>query len=105
MQLKQARALLPRARNKLAFLPSAGGTNASHYKTAEHKAWRNAVLQRDRFTCKDCGAAGRSVRLVADHIKEIEDGGAPLDIANGRTRCQPCHNKKTAIARAIRNKA
>jgi 5-methylcytosine-specific restriction enzyme A len=42
------------------------------------------------------------VRLIADHIIEIDDGGAPLDFNNGMTLCVACHNKKTAQAAQAR---
>jgi 5-methylcytosine-specific restriction enzyme A len=55
-----------------------------------------AVEHRDGFTCQKCGT--RDVRLVADHIIQIDDGGAPLDLTNGMTLCMACHNRKTAPA-------
>lgn len=64
--------------------------------------WADAVKRRDGYACRDCGATGPGVRLVADHVVEIEDGGAMLDPSNGMTRCLPCHNRKTARARADR---
>jgi 5-methylcytosine-specific restriction endonuclease McrA len=39
---------------------------------------------------------------LVDHITEIKDGGAALDIANLQSVCQSCHNKKTAAQRAKR---
>jgi 5-methylcytosine-specific restriction protein A len=42
------------------------------------------------------------VRLIADHVIEIDDGGAPLDVNNGMTLCLSCHNRKTAAARIER---
>lgn len=81
---------------------TAGGRNASHYQSEAHRKWAAAVKHRDRWTCQKCGATGRDVRLVADHIVEINDGGDPLNIANGTTLCQPCHNRKTRTAAAER---
>jgi hypothetical protein len=57
---------------------------------AETVAWRRAVFQRDKFTCKFCGHKGG--HLQADHIKpwcyfpELR-----YAIANGRTLCLLCH--------------
>jgi 5-methylcytosine-specific restriction protein A len=84
------------------FPKSEGGKNAAHYQSPEHKAWRIAVLSRDGFTCAKCGAHDPGVRLIADHIVEIEDGGAPLDPDNGQTLCGRCSNVKTARARQAR---
>ena len=50
------------------------------------------------------GDAASDARLIADHVVEIEDGGAPLDVANGMTLCVACHNRKTAQARADRTR-
>jgi 5-methylcytosine-specific restriction endonuclease McrA len=58
------------------------------------------VKQRDGFACQNCGA--RDMRLIADHIVEIDDGGERLDVRNGMTLCVACHNRKTAAARADR---
>ena len=102
MALKTLRSPLAKPKPSLRFLPAEGGSNAAHYQSPEHKAWRRAVLERDRFACVKCGASGPSVRLFADHIKEIADGGAPLAPANGQTLCGACHNRKTAGARAQR---
>lgn len=77
-----------------------------HYGTAEHVAWRAAVLKRAGYRCQDpaCrspdrGAAGR---LFADHVVELKDGGAALDPANGQALCGACHSRKTAVERARR---
>jgi 5-methylcytosine-specific restriction enzyme A len=79
---------------------TAGGRNARHYQSSEHQRWALAVKRRDGFTCQNCGAI--DVRLVADHIIEIDDGGAHLDVNNGMTLCVPCHNRKTAQAAQAR---
>jgi hypothetical protein len=41
-------------------------------------------------------------RLYADHIVEIQDGGAILDPANGQMLCAKHHKIKTDAARAKR---
>ena len=79
---------------------TAGGRNARHYLSSDHQAWAASVKRRDGFTCRSCGA--RDVRLIADHVIEIDDGGAPLDVHQGMTLCIACHNRKTAAARAER---
>ena len=89
--------------SRLSALPSEGGAYAGHYHTKAHKEWAEAVKRRDHFTCLECGAKGGKVRLIADHIVEVTDGGDLLDVANGRTMCLACHNRKTAGARAERN--
>ncbi|MER8387296.1 HNH endonuclease [Mesorhizobium sp. M1380] len=76
--------------------------------TPEHRAWRNQVLQRAAFRCewvengRRCIKAAPHDRLIADHIVERKDGGAPLDPANGQCLCGRHHTLKTAAARAER---
>lgn len=71
-----------------------------HYLSAEHQAWRSAVIKRAGGQCKKCGRSG--CRLFADHIIELRDGGAPFDVTNGEALCGSCHSTKTATARAAR---
>ena len=66
-------------------------------KSAAYREWRRAVFERDDFTCQDCGArsaAGKRVRLNADHIKPFASHyELRLALGNGRTLCDPCHRK------------
>ncbi|PLX37005.1 MAG: hypothetical protein C0605_07740 [Hyphomicrobiales bacterium] len=65
----------------------------------QSKAWRRlaAIVKRERGnTCEQCGAT--NVRLIADHIIEIKDGGDRLSRRNIQVLCYPCHNRKTATA-------
>lgn len=58
----------------------------------DYKAWRNAVFQRDDYTCQECGTRGR--RLNAHHIKKWADyPELRFDVDNGITLCEDCHNK------------
>lgn len=87
---------------RIAAPKTEGGSHAQHYRSPDHQAWARAVKQRDGYACRKCGAAGPDVRLIADHVKEIADGGSRLDVANGMTLCLPCHNRKTASNRQER---
>ena len=71
-----------------------------YYGSAEHRAWRAAVLARAGHACQGCGHRG--ARLYADHIVELRDGGAALDVTNGQALCGACHTTKTIAARAAR---
>lgn len=77
-----------------------------HYHSPEHKAWRAEVMRRSHGQCQDpqCRTPnrGRGRRLFADHVRELRDGGAPFDPANGMALCGACHTRKTAAARAAR---
>ena len=69
------------------------------YRTPEHRAWAKAVIRRDGFRCRYCGSRKN---LVADHIVEVKDGGAALDIDNGQCLCVACNTRKGLAARQER---
>lgn len=50
----------------------------------------------DSATPRECG------RIYGDHVKELRDGGAPLEKDNVMLRCPVCHGRKTARHRALR---
>jgi hypothetical protein len=78
------------------------------YQRPEHRVWRAKVLERAGWRCeavdasRRCAKAAPAHRLFADHIVEVRDGGALLDLANGQCLCGSHHTAKTATARAIR---
>ena len=49
---------------------------------------RRAAFERDGFRCLRCGRPGR---LEAHHVRPLERGGEPYDLANIETRCRGCH--------------
>lgn len=59
------------------------------------KTLRMAVLERDGFRCRHCGARGR---LEVDHVKPVR---ARPDLAfnpdNCQALCPSCHTRKTRI--------
>jgi hypothetical protein len=60
-------------------------TTDPHYLTAEHRAWRAAVISRVGGRCQDPArnSPGRTgIRLFADHVVELRDG-AQFALANG----------------------
>lgn len=63
----------------------------------EYKLWRNAVFERDNYTCIWCGSRsgnGKRIALAADHIKPFCDyPELRFAIDNGRTLCNDCHKK------------
>lgn len=76
----------------------------ARYST-EAKAWREAVFERDGYTCIWCGARnglGKNVYLEADHIKpwayfpELR-----YELSNGRTLCRPCHDTTKISAKKM----
>lgn len=56
----------------------------------EYKNWRNAVFERDNFTCQQCGKRG--VFLNAHHIKSFKNfPELRTELSNGITLCVHCH--------------
>ncbi len=78
-----------------------GGITPRHEsirRSREYKLWRNAVYERDNWTCVWCGSKG--TRLEADHIKRFSEFPAlRFAIDNGRTLCKPCHKKTNTFGR------
>lgn len=61
--------------------------------STEYKRWRFDVFARDSFTCQDCGD-NRGGDLNAHHIKGFADfPELRLELSNGITLCQKCHDK------------
>ncbi|NKC30194.1 HNH endonuclease signature motif containing protein [Falsiroseomonas selenitidurans] len=74
------------------------------YATPDHARWRAEVVRRSGGQCQAPGCGRTGIRLFADHIVELRDGGAPFDPANGQALCGACHSRKTAAARAARQR-
>lgn len=68
-------------------------------ESTEYKLWREAVFERDDYTCQFCGERGGE--LNADHVISFatcRDWGWNefiTDVDNGQTLCVPCHREKT----------
>ena len=69
---------------------------------------RRAAFERDGWRCRACGRPGR---LEAHHVRPLERGADPYDLANIETLCRGCHIDRhrrqrtpaeTAWARAVR---
>lgn len=67
------------------------------YNSSEWRKVRAIQLKSEPF-CVMCQHPAKMV----DHIKEIRDGGAKLDLDNLQSMCLPCHNLKTAEVKAQR---
>lgn len=56
------------------------------------RAWRAAVLERDEYTCRSCGAPA----AVADHVlPRATHPHLAGDVSNGQALCAACHLSKT----------
>jgi hypothetical protein len=91
---------------ELRSMPAPAKRADEHYTTPEHRAWRAAVIARAGGRCEwreggvRCGRA--EGRMFADHIVELADGGAPLDLGNGQCLCGSHHTFKTNAAKLAR---
>jgi 5-methylcytosine-specific restriction endonuclease McrA len=66
----------------------------SHYLTSSWKATRVAVLVRDLYRCRSCGATVTGKAAQVDHIQARFDGGSDA-LDNLQTLCVSCHGLKT----------
>ena len=55
------------------------------------EAARRAVLDRDNWTCQQCGKYGNE----CDHREPLSAGGKPYALGNLQTLCRTCHIAKT----------
>lgn len=72
------------------------------YGTKEWKTFVADLVLRRGYHCEDpaCNLnGGEPSRLFADHIHELQDGGAQFDPDNIMLRCGSCHTRKTVEQR------
>jgi 5-methylcytosine-specific restriction endonuclease McrA len=72
-------------------------TNRSKRLGMSKKKWqalRQAVLERDNHTCRECGDQD-GPNLHVDHIIPLSKGG-PNDMSNLRALCAKCNQRKGA---------
>lgn len=70
----------------------------------EYADWRKKILERDNFTCQECGQIGG--KLHVDHIKPFAYFPKErFNLNNGRTLCIECHKgTDTFLWRALKYK-
>ena len=77
--------------------------NLDDRRTPEYRSWRDAVFERDKYTCQKCGdKTGGNLR--AHHIKHFSTHPKlRLDVANGVTHCHECHELEHYKPDSVRN--
>lgn len=60
------------------------------------KELRDFVLERDNFTCQDCGVFKMEIGLVVHHIKPLYKGGINKP-ENCIALCDKCHKKRHGL--------
>lgn len=77
--------------------------NASIRNTVDYRLWREAVFQRDDYTCQFCSQHGGDMQ--ADHIKPFAYfPELRFAIDNGRTLCKACHRTTETYGRKMKVK-
>lgn len=67
------------------------GETAKKRNNYTYRKWRESVLKRDRYRCKECGDTNN---LEVHHIKPFARfPELRFDLDNGLTLCRKCHNK------------
>lgn len=62
------------------------------FSDSRDKEWKEMILERDNYTCQECGS---TENLVSHHIIPVaEDYILSSDISNGICLCSTCHSKK-----------
>lgn len=70
------------------------------YSSPEWRKLIGQIIRERGRACEVCGS--RDGRIYGDHIKELRDGGAPLDPSNVQLMCASCHGLKTHKAKLAR---
>jgi hypothetical protein len=70
-------------------------------KSAEYRAWRRAVFERDDYACVRCQKRGG--HLHAHHLKSFaRHPELRFDVANGETICSDCHGAEHGLVFSLR---
>jgi len=87
----------PRGTAKIRRLEARPNAAARGYCSARHKAWRQAVLERDGYICRDCSrVCGSKGEAHADHVIPVKvRPDLRYEVNNGQCLCSSCHTRKT----------
>jgi 5-methylcytosine-specific restriction enzyme A len=76
------------------------------YMSVPWRALMEGIIKQRGRRCEDTdhdlSRPRTGIRIFGDHIRELKDGGAPLDQNNILLRCGACHTRKTAASRGDR---
>ena len=75
--------------------PSGATVTNSVYKTAVWQRLSRRCLARDGHRCQIRLPGCLGVATQSDHIVELQDGGAPYDLANLQAACSFCNTSKS----------
>ena len=71
-------------------------------RSPEYYQWRKAILERDSYTCQDCGG---TEGIEAHHIQALIDYPEGIcEVDNGVSLCRDCHFRHTFGQKLNKNK-
>lgn len=74
----------------------------AHALRVELRNWTKEVLERDNYTCQECGKKFNKKFLQVHHIKPISQyPSLALDVSNGITLCKNCHLATESYGRKL----
>lgn len=78
-------------------------TYTDHYKDSRWQQKRLEIMERDKWTCRSCGAKGEGVTLNVHHAY-YEKGKKPWEYDNYMlvTWCEDCHEERHRWDKTIR---
>jgi 5-methylcytosine-specific restriction protein A len=98
--------LTPRRHYTVTPRPPAPKETHPFYVSAAWSRFRDEVVTERGGMCESptCVTTGRGAgeRVYLDHIRELQDGGAPFDRGNVQVLCARCHGAKTRDAKQAR---
>ncbi len=87
--------------------PARQKLTAPFYGSSAWKALLRSIIAERGRQCeaRDCRTVdrGASGKIYGDHVRELRDGGAPLDRGNVMLLCASCHRSKTLRTAKQRN--
>lgn len=87
------KARTPRGESHYAYSDGKHQRDRCDRRTTEYKAWRDAVYDRDKYTCQHCGDSSGG-NLQAHHVKAFADyPELRFNVDNGVTLCRDCHER------------
>ena len=97
-KVKEAKIGLPhlnqRAANHWNWKGGITQSNRLFRHSIEYRLWREKVFKRDNYKCQMPDCNHQEWYLEANHIKKFADyPELRLEVSNGVTLCQPCHNQ------------
>lgn len=78
----------------------------AHALRVELRNWAKQILERDNYTCQQCGLRSKEKEVIeVHHIEPVSKyPSLALDIVNGIALCKNCHYKTESYGKKLRKK-